>query len=387
MRRSEHFRATAILLLLPLGAVPQTAPQPNGIVREGDRFVRDFYGVAPAGQRLRINAHGPVTVQGTADNNISYSVRLSVRARTEAEARSVMQRYNVRVNPQGEWVVLTAPGGPVISTVTVKAPRRQHVVVSTSDGAVDAKDFEGSLDVDTGAGELMVDRVGGDCKLVTGGGDIRVGTVGSALRCSTGAGKIQVGTVRGAVIMETVGGDISAADIGGTVRAETGGGGIHIMKAGGAVNAGTGGGQIVVDSASGIVTARNMAGPVKVGAAWGVQCESGSGGINVSNIAGGMHVATSLGNIMASLLAGKLADSFLATGNGDITVYIPSNVGVNVRAQNDLADSTRRIAVDFPGIRVRRQGRLIVAEGPVNGGGPLLQISATVGTIFIRKQP
>jgi hypothetical protein len=99
-----------------------------------------------------------------------------------------------------------------------------------------------------------------------------------------------------------------------------------------------------------------------------------------------MRVSTSLGNIMASLLAGKLADSFLATGNGDITVYIPSNVGVNIRAQNDLADSTRRIAVEFPGVRVRRQGRLIVAEGPVNGGGPLLQISATVGTIFIRKQ-
>jgi hypothetical protein len=42
--------------------------------------------------------------------------------------------------------------------------------------------------------------------------------------------------------------------------------------------------------------------------------------------------------------------------------------------------------VDFPAVRVRRQGRLIVAEGPVNGGGPLLEISATVGTIFIRKQ-
>ena len=75
------------------------------------------------------------------------------------------------------------------------------------------------------------------------------------------------------------------------------------------MSAGTGGGQIVVDSANGVVTARNMAGPVKVGAAWGVQCESGSGGINVSNIAGGMRVSTSLGNIMASLLAGKLADS------------------------------------------------------------------------------
>ena len=382
MRRPADFKTFAILLLLPVAALPQQ----SGLVRQGDRFVRDFSGSAPAGRRLRINAHGPVSVQAGAGGSITYTVHLSVRARTEAEAHSVMQRYNVRVTPQGEWVVITAPGGPVISAVTVKAPRLDYVVVSTSDGAVDAGGIEGSLEVDTGAGELTADRIGGDCRLVTGGGDIRVGTVGGALRCSSGAGKIRVGTVRGAAELETVGGDIAATDVGGTVHAETGGGGIHIVKAGGAVTAGTGGGQIVVDSANGIVTVRNMAGPVKVGAAAGVHCESGSGGISVSNIAGAMRVSTSLGNIMASLLAGKLADSFLATGNGDITVYIPSNVGVTVRAQNDMADSTRRIAVDFPGVRVRRQGRLIVAEGPVNGGGPLLQISATVGTIFIRRQ-
>src|ERR1035441_5456429 len=322
MRRSVHFRAHLILLLLPLVAVPQ----PTGLTHQGDRFVREFSGAVPAGRRLRINAHGPVNVQAGAANNISYTVHLSVRARTEAEARIVMRRYNVRVTPRGEWVEITAPGGPVISTVTVKAPRLEQVVVSTSDGAVDAGGIEGSLEVDTRAGEISADRIGGDCSLVTGGGDIRVGTVGGGLRCSSGAGKIQVGTVRGA---------ITAADVGGTVRAETGGGGIHIIKAGGAVTAGNGGGEIVVDSANGIVTVRNMAGPVRVGAAAGVQCETGSGGIDVSNIAGGMRVSTSLGNIMASLLAGKLADSFLATGNGDITVYIPSNVGVNVRAQND----------------------------------------------------
>src|SRR5450631_1260599 len=186
MRRPVDSKTLAILLLLPLAAVPQQ----TGIVREGDRFVRDFSGSAPAGRRLRINAHGPVSVQAGAANSISYTVHLSVRARSEAEARNVMQRYNVRVTPQGEWVVLTAPGGPVISTVTVKTPRLEQVVVSTSDGAVDASGIEGSLDVDTRAGELSADRVGGECRLVTGGGDIRVGTVGGGLRCSTGAGAI-----------------------------------------------------------------------------------------------------------------------------------------------------------------------------------------------------
>src|ERR1039457_2129290 len=116
MHRPVDFKTIAILLVLPLVAVPQ----PTGLVREGDRFVRDFHGDAPAGRRLRINAHGPVSVQAGAANSISYTVRLSVRARTEAEARHVIERYNVRVTPQGEWVIITAPGGPVISTVVVK---------------------------------------------------------------------------------------------------------------------------------------------------------------------------------------------------------------------------------------------------------------------------
>jgi hypothetical protein len=29
----------------------------------------------------------------------------------------------------------------------------------------------------------------------------------------------------------------------------------------------------------------------------------------------------------------------------------------------------------------------VVAEGPVNGGGPLLRINGTGGTIFIKRQP
>lgn len=372
-----------VCALLALAAL--NAQQP-GMVREGDRFRRDFYGSHPAARRLRINAHGPVTLQSGVGNTVAYSVSVSVRARSEAEARRVLEHYAVHVQTVGDRVVLTTPGGPVVTTVTVKTPRIESAAISTSDGRVEAAGVDGLLEVDTGAGELAIDRIKGDCKLLTGGGDVSVGTVGGGLYCRSGAGRIQVGTVKGQAVLETVGGDIVVHDVGGTVRAETGGGGIHIMMAGGAVSAGTGGGPIVVDRAGGIVTARNIAGPVQVGAAEGVQCDSASGGIRVSNINGPMRVSTSLGNILAVLLGAHLADSFLATANGDITVFIPSNVGVNIRAQNDMADSLRRITTDFSAVSVRRLGRQVVAEGPVNGGGPLLQISATVGNIFIRKQ-
>ena len=80
------------------------------------------------------------------------------------------------------------------------------------------------------------------------------------------------------------------------------------------------------------------------------------------------------------------SDSYLATGSGDITVSIPSNVSVTILAENDLADTPRRIVSEFPQVPVRRQGTHLVAQGAVNGGGPVLRISAGIGTIFIRRQ-
>ena len=71
MLRSAHFRASnaGILACLVFLALAATAQEP-GIVRDGDRWRRDFYGTQPAAKRLRINAHGPVTLQaGTVEQD------------------------------------------------------------------------------------------------------------------------------------------------------------------------------------------------------------------------------------------------------------------------------------------------------------------------------
>ena len=378
MRRSGLSSALAIFATL----LPASAQQ---LVCKNGKCERVISGAAPAGSRLRVNAHGPVTLEGGVSKELTYTIRVSVNARTEAEARRALQQYTVRVDKQGPWTVLTAPGGVVMTSVSVKAPKLLAATISTSDGKVGATGVEGLLDVDTRAGEVSVDRVGGNSKLITGGGDIYVGQVGGALRCTTGAGKITVTHVGGEATLETNGGDIVARNAGGTVHAQTGGGGVHIGTAGGPVTAISGGGEIVVEKSGGIVTLRNMAGPVNVGSAAGVRCDSGSGGIRVANIAGPMRVSTSMGSIVASLLGSRIGDSYLATGNGDITVLIPSNVGVTVQAQNSMADTLRRIVSDFSAVQPRRQGTRVVAEGAVNGGGPLLQLSGVGGTIFIKR--
>ena len=374
---------------LALGALALAAlwAQPAGVVRDGTRFRRDLSGSAVAPRRLHIVAQGPVKLEPGSGKTLTYTVRLAIHARSEAEARHVLERYAIRAEISGDRLTLSAPAGPVSTAFTVRAPRLEAASIVTTDGAVEAYGVNGLTEVETGAGEIAVDRIQGECRLRTGGGDIRAGTVAGALYCRSDAGRIEVGKTGGMAVLETVGGDIVAQEIGGAVRAETGAGRIHIVQAGGSVAATNGGGEILVERATGVVTARNMAGPVQVRAARGVECESASGGIQLGNINGAMRVSTSLGNILANLMGARPADSFLATGNGDITVLIPSNVGVTIRARNAMADSLRRITCDFSAVTVRRMGRQVIAEGPVNGGGPVLQISATAGNIFIRKQP
>ncbi len=381
MRRSELFRVFTLAAFLPMVACAQP-----WLTQEGDLWVRTFHETAPAKPRVRINAHGPVTLEGNVSANFEITVKVAVKVRSRERARVMLERAEVRGESQPEWFVLNTPGRDVITTVTVRAPRLREAIVSSSDGAVEAYGIDGPLTVDTGADQVRVDRIHGDCTVSTGGGDIHAGTVDGYLHCTTGAGTITAKDVKGNAVVRTNGGDITVLSVGGSASAETGGGTVHLGTVNGTVTAMNGGGPIIIDLAMGIVTTRDMAGPVTVRQAAGIHCDSANGGIQLGKISGPMRVSTAMGSIVANLEGSRLAESYLATGNGDITVLIPSNVGVRISAENQLADSIRRIVSDFREIQPRLSGMHLRAEGRVNGGGPLLQLSASSGTIFLKRE-
>jgi DUF4097 and DUF4098 domain-containing protein YvlB len=361
------------------------------LTRDGKYWVEVVSGSEPlaASSRLKISSHGAITLNGGPQKELSYSLKIRVKAATEDEARRLVKAFGVRTMKQGGgYTYLIVQRGDGMADLQVNAPRTaQDTAISTTEGAVAFYDLDGPVRADTGGGAVTCDRIRGNVVVRTAGGDITLGTVEGTANCRTAGGRITANVVRGAATFETGGGDISAQDVGGLVHAVTMAGSIRIHSAGSAVIASTGGGPIDVGEAHGIVTAKNSAGPVKVGSAEGVRCESAGGGVMLDNISGSVRVNTAVGSIIASLLAGKpMADSFLSTGSGDITVIIPSNLGVTIRAQNELAGNIRRIVSEFPGISVRVEGGQVVAEGPVNGGGPILRISGTGGTIFIKRQ-
>src|SRR5947207_7879625 len=108
----QPWRPILLWTLGILAIVPGAGAQPGTeLMRENGKWVRVIYGSAPGTSRLRVNTHGPVRLEGGASNNFTYIVRVAVGARSEAEARRVIQHYTVRAERQGQWLVLTAPGG------------------------------------------------------------------------------------------------------------------------------------------------------------------------------------------------------------------------------------------------------------------------------------
>jgi hypothetical protein len=350
-------------LLLVLAAFACLASDNIRIERDGAGWNVAVSGSLPASSAVNVAAAGDLTVRGTGAKEIRYTMTQKLRVPDEATARLFAQ--TLRVRGTGGWLVFDLP-----AAVRLEIPRgSQYVALSSMTGAIDAADLEGSLRAEASAGKITVDRIAGDVEIHSSGGATSIGTVGGQVRCFSGGGSIRAVLIRGPSLFESEGGDIWLGRALGAVRAVTAAGAIRIDQAGAQVHADT------------------FGGPIVVGAATSVECRSASGAIHLNNVSGALRAMTRSGSIVAEILRGHpLADSLLSTGDGDITVLVPSDTGVTVEAEVAGSRDTRSIVSGFPGLRISAAASSVVAQGKINGGGPLLRLACRGGRIEIRRQ-
>ncbi len=321
----------------------------------------------PAPAFLDISAAGDIVVRGTPHNAIRF---------TASKRSGSLPLTNGRV-------VFNASG-----PVRIEIPEKTaFVIVSSAAGGIDVSGIKGSVRTRAGAGETVIDHIAGDVEAHSNGGPTLLGSIGGSVHCYSGGGPIRAAVVRGGGVFETHGGEIRLGEVLGAIRAMTAAGGIHIDNAGGQVFADTFGGPISVLKALGEVIAATAGGPIDIGSATSVDCRSSSGAIHLNNVSGSLRAATTRGAIVAEILSGRpLLDSYLATGNGDITVLVPSNISVTIEAENTGSDDRRSIVSAFPAIRIVRRYSSVLGTGRINGGGPLLRIVDAGGRIQIRRK-
>lgn len=389
-RPIESVGMRKVALLVLLAAAVCAAQTESPVTRDGDFWVRTIQGSVVNG-RLRLDTVGNVALQGSPSEQSRYSAAFRVRADNAREAEALLDRIIVKTGTEGGWtyIKVTPPRfGLQGFDLRISAPRAlRQVRIVTGGGNVKASDLDGDLVADSGGGEIDVDHITGAGRLRTGGGNLSIGTVGGSVQAFSAGGTIRAQNLGSDATVETAGGEIFVHRAGGPLQASTGGGNIRVDDAGSTVIARTAGGLIQIQHAGGPVTAESSGGAIQVDSANGVRCEAAGGAIRLRNVAGPVHAFANSGSIMADFAGGSIAESVLSTNAGDITVLLPSNVALTVQAMNE-SGGTGRIVSDFPQVRMesgRIPGGPVVAEGSLNGGGPMLRVNVVGGTIYLRR--
>lgn len=367
--------------------------------REGSSWGQEVTGSLAGVKNLRVKVDmGSVVVHGGQQQGVQYTVHTHFNNSSEEEARRQFDKYKISAYVKGDtaWIVGDWQGGHArhfMGEFSVTVPRDLALVrAETGGGAIEITGVSGRAEAESGGGKIHLDDIGGGVSAETGGDTIDIGTVGGDANLQTGGGNINVRDVKGRInaqtgggnvyiisveqgaVVEAGGGNVQIKQCQGRVKASTGGGNIELGDIGGPAEIETGGGSIRLASAKGRVGANTGAGTIELFGVPSAKVETGAGGITLKLV-----------NVSGS----ERHDSDLETSVGDITVYIASDVAINVRASVDMGNG-HTIRSDFQDIRVSSEGggygpRTLTAEGKLNGGGPTLKVHTSTGDICIRK--
>ncbi len=185
---------------------------------------------------------------------------------------------------------------------------------------------------------------------------------GAAIDVSTAGGAIAAATIEGRVELDSSGGKIDVADVVGDVDAHTSGGGIRAVDVRGNVR---------LDTSGGPIRARGIDGDLVA--------DTSGGGIEIEDAGGSVEAHTSGGPVRASFAAGNASGGSLSSSGGGITATVDPSVALDV----DAHTSGGRVAVDLP-IRASGSSRRNAVRGELNGGGALLKLRSSGGSIHLR---
>lgn len=354
--------------------------------------------VKDGGKLILRSDEGQVSVKTGPSDQVSCRVRLTAYSHNEGEAIAYLTRYELtatRLGSDGAYIEGRQQSRGRRSfgaSFELQVPLQFNLDLETQGGGIDIEKLDGQLRAQTAGGGIRTGDITGPVRVETAGGSIDLGNIGQRVEAHTAGGHIRVGDVNGDVHLDTSGGEIIAGMIQGTVRAETAGGDIMLRGASGPVIARTAGGKIQLGQCGGTVRAETAGGNIHLDGARGrVDVQTAGGSLDLLQVMSAVRAETAAGRILCQLDANRstFAASRLQTAVGDIQVFLPPNLPLNINAVIDQT-AGHKINTDFP-LKVQREGNqyfnvgMVRAFGPLEGGGPELDLHTSMGNIDIRK--
>jgi len=365
-----------------------------------------------------------VSLEPGAAPAVRYSVHIETDARAPV-AQTLLDKYVLKAKAAGAGVEIegalppqnirgSASGAQFWVQFEVAVPAGYNLDVKTEAGDIETQDIGGAATLVTLGGNIRTGRIGmenihatahktggkpvrGESRLRTEGGHIQVQDVEGDFIAFTGGGHINVGNIAGDANLHSGGGHIRAGQISGRAELDTDGGNITVGHAGSFVNVRTGGGQIDFGEVHGSVRAQTGGGGIRIMYVAGpMEVESSGGSICLTRVAGAVQAATADGTITAWIspdagpghpmtvqLAGA---SQLASGNGDIVVFLPRNLAANIDALVSKGGEHRIEADPALHLSVQAENGVgpVHATGVLNGGGIPLKLRTSAGKIRLQ---
>jgi hypothetical protein len=199
-----------------------------------------------------------------------------------------------------------------------------------------------------------------------GSGSQRIDGLHGSVETGTGSGSLSISNIQGDVNAQTGSGSIELHSIAGRLDAHTGSGSINGERIGGSISARTGSGQISLEQRM-----------VEQGSPLDVEAHTGSGSIEVSGVYGSLKASSGSGSIQAR--GNPVRDWSIHTSSGGVTLEMPHDAAYDLHART----SSGNINVDQP-VEVRGNIGRKELQGKVRGGGSLVEVQTSSGSIAIR---
>lgn len=178
------------------------------------------------------------------------------------------------------------------------------------------------------------------------------------------------------------GGGARVADIDGTVKVSALGGALTIENINGSLTAASRGGSLTIGNVTGDLEARCEGSSITVGQVGGrVTAEGNGGSVYIKEAGTGIDVTANAGSVTAYLSKSPRSDCKITANDGGIDLRL----GESVAATIDAACTSGSVVSDFKIAATKGSTNSNQLKGALNGGGPLVFLRASKGSIHLNK--
>jgi DUF4097 and DUF4098 domain-containing protein YvlB len=315
------------------------------------------------------NINGDLTVRGSDGGNVEVTGHKTVRAFSRNDADRTDRETAVRLERQGDSLVLHADqqaraGIRSVSTdLDIMVPRGVNVE-ARSQGDLDIEDMAGMVTVTDSRGDVRLNNIAKDVRVTARGGMVRTAGVKGSVDLQGRGGDVQMENVEGPV---TINGEFSGTlEFHGLSRP------MHFQSSRSDFQVEQVPGSITMDL--GDLKLDNVVGPVKF--------RTGSRDIDITDVTNSLELNIDRGDIEVEASKAPLPKMDVHTRNGDVTLTLPGGAGFDLdgKTNNGEADNGFGAPLD-----TRNDGKSATIKGHA-GNGPHLAIVTDRGTLAVKKK-